>query len=191
MQLTGITNQKIISKQTDEIKTQQKEKSFTEILNVAKTPVERNIDDMIGFGSIDGGRQLATAFYAEESTEENPIVILTKGPKGEELARIAINDIDTTFATKTEMFALCSYLDDKGKTDKSAFGSFETLRAVEEMSTHNGFMKTTSDGVRADSVEEKFNWQELTRKVAELVLSSKNMIQYLKVKNLNNAMSQY
>lgn len=191
MQLTGITNQKKISKQADEIKTQQEEKSFTEIMNEAKTSVERNIDDMIGFGSIDGGRQLATAFYAEESTEENPIVILTKGPKGEELARIAINNIDTTFATKTEMFALCSYLDDKGKTDKSTFGSFETLRAVEEMSTHNGFMKTTSDGVRADSVEEKFNWQELTRKVAELVLSSKNMMQYLKIKNLNNAMSQY
>lgn len=189
MNITGVTNQAINSTYSISKKIVVSEDKFSERLESINHKLERSADTCIGFGSITIGSGSVTAFYADDSTEEEPIVVLTKGVKGEELMRININDIDPSSATKAEMFALCGYLDNKGLTAPGTFGSYATLVVVEEMATHNGFMKATS--LESKFSETKIDWTMITKKVVDLVFRCNDMAQYLKIKSIADILSNY
>lgn len=189
MNITGVTNNATNSNYSNSKKAAVSEVEFSEKMESINPKLERSAETCIGFGPITIGSGTVTAFYADDSTEEEPVVVLTKGIKGEELMRVNINDIDPSSATKAEMFALCGYLDNKGLTAPSTFGSYTTLMVVEEMATHNGFMKATSS--ESNFSETKIDWTTITKKVADLVFRCKDMAQYLKIKSIADILPNY
>ena len=64
----------------------------------------------IGITTVGNNAYLAT--YADSSTEEDPVVKVGK-------YEVHVNDVDPTNATRMEMFALMSYLDDKGLSNNN------------------------------------------------------------------------
>ena len=72
------------------------------------------------------------AEYADSSTEKEPIVKVGK-------YEVRINDVDPKNATEIEMFALTSYMDDKGLTDNTGMKSFNKMRAYSKQAEYNGF----------------------------------------------------
>ena len=57
------------------------------------------------------------AEYADSSTEQDSII------------KVGVNDVDPKNATEIEMFALTSYMDDKGLTGNSGMKTFNKMRA--------------------------------------------------------------
>ncbi len=56
-----------------------------------------------------------TAKYAENSTEADPVILVTAEQDGKQVSyQVHVNDVDTRNATAVEMFALCSYADAAG-----------------------------------------------------------------------------
>lgn len=78
------------------------------------------------------------ARYAENSTENNPIVKVSV--RSEEYD-ININEVNPRNATEIEMFALCCYADDKGIGTGGTFGSWQTLNYYKDNAAHNGYFE--------------------------------------------------
>ena len=72
------------------------------------------------------------AMYADSSTEQEPIIKV-----GE--YEVRINDVNPSNATKMEMFALMSYMDDKGLTNNQGMKSFNKMTAYSSQAEYNGF----------------------------------------------------
>ena len=62
------------------------------------------------------------AEYADSSTEQDPIIKVGD-------YEVRVNDVDPKNATEIEMFALTSYMDDKGLTDNTGMKTFNKMRA--------------------------------------------------------------
>lgn len=59
------------------------------------------------------------AQYASDSTDDNPVISVTANYGGDIISRnVAVKKVDAKSATMLEMFALCSYVDDKGIREK-------------------------------------------------------------------------
>lgn len=113
------------------------------------------------------------ATYASESTDKNPIIQVKTNYGGETLAyNVAVNEVNPNQASKLEMFALCSYGDDKNPRNRSTFGSFQTLQVYETMAKHNGSTfiseKDSSDNWKA-FMNAKTDWKNLCKEVMSLV----------------------
>ena len=68
------------------------------------------------------------ATYAEESTEDNPVIKVTVTKNGEkEPYYINIKEINPAAATELEMFALCCYADSTGQGTGHTFGTWRSL----------------------------------------------------------------
>jgi|GEM_PF-2656025 len=135
-----------------------------------------------------------TAAYADNSTKENPIVELTTNYDGKrQTIQVAINEINPKSASRMEMFALCSYMDGEGLISRSKFGSWSTLRAVDEMSVHNGFFNNVTEGCgdMEQFTEEKLDWERAGKLVADLLFECKAMKQYLETKNLLKVLESF
>lgn len=78
------------------------------------------------------------AKYADSSTEENPIIKVGD-------YEVRVNDVDPKNATEIEMFALTSYMDDKGLTDNTGMKSFNKMRAYSKQAEYNGFCSGVSE----------------------------------------------
>ena len=78
------------------------------------------------------------AKYADSSTEEDPIIKVGD-------YEVRVNDVDPKNATEIEMFALTSYMDDKGLTDNTGMKSFNKMRAYSRQAEYNGFCNGISD----------------------------------------------
>ena len=70
-----------------------------------------------------------TARYAADSTEENPIIQVTSNYGGKTVSyNVNIKEVNPENASQLEMFALCSYADDKGLGKGGTFGSYHKLK---------------------------------------------------------------
>lgn len=78
------------------------------------------------------------AKYAENSTENNPIIKVSV--RSEEYY-ININEVNPKNASEIEMFALCCYADDKGIGTGGTFGSWQTLNYYKDNAAHNGYFE--------------------------------------------------
>lgn len=80
-----------------------------------------------------------SARYAEDSTEEEPVIrVKVQTASGPQDYDIHVKDVDPANATEIEMFALCNYVDDKGKGTGSTFGSWQTLNYYRNNAVYNG-----------------------------------------------------
>ena len=62
------------------------------------------------------------AEYADSLTEQDPIIKVGD-------YEVRVNDVDPKNATEIEMFALTSYMDDKGLTGNTGMKTFNKMRA--------------------------------------------------------------
>lgn len=78
------------------------------------------------------------AMYADSSTEQNPIVKVGD-------YEVRVKEVDPHNATKMEMFALMSYLDDQGLTDNQGMKSFNKMTAYAAQAEYNGYCSGIAD----------------------------------------------
>ena len=78
------------------------------------------------------------AKYADSSTEQNPVIKVGD-------YEVRVNDVDPKNATEIEMFALTSYMDDKGLTDNTGMKAFNKMRAYSKQAEYSGFCNNISD----------------------------------------------
>lgn len=72
------------------------------------------------------------AMYADNSTEEDPIVKVGD-------YEVRIKDVDPNNATRLEMFALLSYMDKNGLTNNHGMSSYSKMMAYSSQAEANGF----------------------------------------------------
>ena len=82
------------------------------------------------------------AEYADSSTEKDPVIKVGD-------YEVRVNDVDPKNATEIEMFALTSYMDDKGLTDNTGMKTFNKMRAYSTQAEYNGFCDGISDPSKA------------------------------------------
>ncbi len=117
-----------------------------------------NVSDLGDCIIVDGeDSKYLHAFYANDSTVENPIVeiqLLREDGSPDKIYRMYINDIDPENATQMEIFALCSHADKQGAPQESYFflnssyyagfnNDFFDAKALDEFATtkHNWIAK--------------------------------------------------
>ena len=98
----------------------------------------------IGITTVGNVGYIAT--YADSSTEQEPIVKVGD-------YEVRINDVDPSNATKMEMFALMSYMDDKGLINNQGMKSFNKMTAYSAQAEYNGYCSGISDENAAWTVE--------------------------------------
>ena len=107
-----------------------------------------SVDDFASMGSAtslsessDNGKRIGLtavgnvgyiAMYADSSTEQDPIVKVGD-------YEVRIKDVNPNNATKMEMFALLSYMDDKGLTNNTGMKSFNKMTAYSLQAEYNGY----------------------------------------------------
>jgi len=95
------------------------------------------------------GNQGYIAKYADSSTDADPVIKV-----GDH--EVHVNKVDPKNATEIEMFALTSYMDDKGLTDNTGMKSFNKMRAYSKQAEYNGFVGGIADSDNAWSMSR--NW---------------------------------
>ena len=86
------------------------------------------------------------AMYADSSTEQDPIVKVGD-------YEVRVKDVNPNNATKMEMFALMSYMDDKGFTNNTGMKSFNKMTAYSSQAEYNGYCSGIYDENAAWTVE--------------------------------------
>lgn len=94
------------------------------------TSVTTSSDKGKNIGVTTVGNRGYIAKYADTSTEADPVVKVGD-------YEIHVNDVDPRQATGMEMFALMSYMDDKGLTDNSEMKSYNKMTAYSNRPEYN------------------------------------------------------
>ena len=108
-----------------------------EFMGNATSPSESSSNGKaIGLTTVGNKGYIAT--YADSSTEQEPIIKVGD-------YEVRINDVNPSNATKMEMFALMSYMDDKGLTNNQGMKSFNKMTAYSSQAEYNGYCSGISD----------------------------------------------
>ena len=123
------------------------------------------------------------AKYSSNSTEEDPIVMVSCNYGGyERYIDVHVRDVNPANASVLEMFALCSYTDDKGITDSGSYGSFIRMKHCVENDALNNEAKDITDAIKEGS---KLNWiKSLMRMAQEYLTCPATYEQYLDTSKL-------
>lgn len=154
---------------------------YGDISSASELTEENNDNKILGLTMIpEEGSNITygmRAQYAEESTEDDPIVQVTSNYGGKTVSyNVHINDVDPGRASQLEMFALCSYVDDKGNSDSGTLGSYQKLKYYSLNAQDNGYCSGLNG---TDSfVNAKFNWEVIVTKMMDDYLSAGVYNQY-------------
>ena len=80
-----------------------------------------------------------------------------------------MNNVDPKNATEIEMFALTSYMDDKGLTDNTGMKTFNKMRAFSFQAEYNGFCSGISDPMTAWSLNR--DWGAILQNAKETLFA--------------------
>lgn len=117
------------------------------------------------------------ANYATDSTEKDPIVQITSNYGGRSVTyKVHINEVDPRNASQLEMFALCSYADDKGLSNQGTFGSFQQLKVYGMNAEHNEYCNSLSG--HNTFLNEKFDWTGIVSRMMDDYLGAGLFDQY-------------
>ncbi|MBQ2902452.1 MAG: hypothetical protein IJE49_11505 [Agathobacter sp.] len=78
------------------------------------------------------------AMYADSSTEQDPVIKIGD-------YEVRVKEVNPNNATKMEMFALMSYLDDQGLTNDQGMKSFNKMTAYSAQAEYNGYCSGLSN----------------------------------------------
>ena len=115
-------------------------------------------DDGKNIGIMTIGSQGYIAKYADSSTEQEPIVKVRD-------FEVRVNDVDPRDATEIEMFALMSYMDDKGLIENTGMKSFGRMRAYSQQAEYNGFCDGIADS--GSTWTQKRDWTSILANAME------------------------
>ncbi len=154
---------------------------FLANMSSAATKVDQSDDtDRIGVTMINDGTNTmwgASARYAINSTEDNPIVQVSTNYGGESVVyNVNINEIDPRNASELEMFALGSYADDKGMGTSSSFGTYQTMKVFKMNAGINGDAEASA-GLE-DFLNEKMDWVSMCEKMMKNYFEAGVLKQY-------------
>ena len=102
------------------------------------------------------------AEYADSSTEQDPIIKVGD-------YEVRVNDVDPKNATEIEMFALTSYMDDKGLTGNTGMKTFNKMRAYSSQAEYNGFCNGIADPMTAWS--QNRDWTDILQNAKETYIA--------------------
>lgn len=156
MQVYDISNQVYygMTHKTNQTKTFREEFAAALPASIKQIQQAETGGEALGFTMIpEEGKQVVygmSAMLSEKSTADNPIVQIRSNLNGEnKVYSVELNKIDPQHASQMEMFALCSYADYIGDGTGSTFGSYHTLRMMQDTVQTSGVTPTVSDGVSA------------------------------------------
>jgi hypothetical protein len=113
-----------------------------------------------------------SARLSEKSTADNPIVQIRSNLNGEnKVYLVEIHKINPQHASQMEMFALCSYADYIGEGTGSTFGSYHTLRIMQDTAQTSGVTPTVNDGMSAvdNFMNAKKDWVQICKQACDLL----------------------
>ncbi len=123
------------------------------------------------------------AMLSDKSTSDNPIVQVISNFDGKKVIyNVEVNKVDPENATQLEMFALLSYTDKIGITDRGTFGSFHQLKVYATNAALNGYCDSLS-GVET-FLYKKFDWSEILESIMKDYLEAESYKQYEECKEL-------
>ena len=180
-------------------KTQKTSSDFMGNMSVASKQAEKQKDgDVLGLTMLkEPGTNCfwgMKAKYAKCSTQDNPVIYVETNYGGKTVSyNVNINEVDPNHSSQLEMFALCSYADDKGIGDNSTFGTYNTLRSYKEMANYNGYIDSQKAELSAfeQFKNVKLNWVNMSEKVMDLLYKCNDLIQYKKGLNIMDLFSKY
>ena len=127
----------------------------------AATSLTNSSDSGKGIGITTVGNRGYIARYADTSTDAEPVIKVGD-------YEVRINDVNPNNATKMEMFALMSYMDDKGLIGNSGIKSFNKMTAYAAQAEYNGYCSGISDENKAWSYKQ--NWIGILNNAKETFL---------------------
>ena len=138
------------------------ETSFGDELTGSATSISQSSANGKRIGITTVGDRGYIAMYADSSTEEDPVVKVGK-------YEVHVKDVDPKHATRMEMFALLSYMDDKGLSNNHGISSFTKMKAYSSQAEYNGFVS----GIEDDNLAwtEKFDWISTLNNAKETFLN--------------------
>lgn len=117
------------------------------------------------------------AQYATTATEEEPIIEIVSNYGGERTTyEVQVKQVNPRNATMLEMFALCSYADEKMLTEGSAFGSFRELKNYVSIAGNQKLGHKTQ--TYEEFLYEKHNWEATVNYMKEEFLEAGIYYQY-------------
>lgn len=123
------------------------------------------------------------AKYADSSTEQEPVIKVGD-------YEVRVNDVDPKNATEIEMFALTSYMDDKGLTDNTGMKTFNKMRAYSSQAEYNGFCDGIADPTTAWSLNR--DWSAILQNAKDTYLAIPQAYeQGLKCQNIINSLESW
>ena len=132
--------------------------------------------EALGFTMVpEEGKQVVygmSARLSEKSTADNPIVQIRSNLNGEnKVYLVEIHKINPQHASQMEMFALCSYADYIGEGTGSTFGSYHTLRMMQDTAQTSGVTPTVNDGMSAvdNFMNAKKDWVQICKQACDLL----------------------
>ncbi len=107
------------------------------------------------------------AMISDKSTPDNPIVQVVSNLGGKKVIyNVEVNKVNPNNATQLEMFALLSYTDKMGITDRGTFGSHQQLEVYGGNASSIGYCGSFSG---ADVfLNERFDWTSIMEKMVQV-----------------------
>lgn len=117
------------------------------------------------------------AYYSKHSTSDNPIIGVGMHYHGEVISRqVNIRKVNPKHATMLEMFALCSFADDKNLYRGDGANSFQQLKGyTHNAATHGIFQKITQ---YKEFCSKKIDWDYVVNAVKDIYLKEEAFDQY-------------
>ena len=142
---------------------------FEKITSAAEISTSKDVGRDIGFATIPYSDIMSysmSAAYADSSTEEDPVIRVgvTNG-NASEAYDVHVKRVNPANASQLEMFALCSYTDDQGLTERGTFGSYERMTVYARNAWDNGYGGIDFDD--PEQVLQKADWTDLLKKIAK------------------------
>ena len=162
---------------------------YGSISSAAELTDEENDSDILGLTMIPEEGTMVTygmrAQYAAGSTDADPIVQVTSNYGGKSVSyNVHINEVDPKNASQLEVFALCSYADDKDISSNTTFGSYQKLKIYGMNAEYNGYCG--SMGGTDNFLNAKFDWEDIVTQMMSDYLGAGIYDQYQDGKNLLN-----
>ena len=126
------------------------EQFYSNISSAAEISDAKGTGEVLGITTIPYGNTNIsygmTARYSECSTPENPIIQITSNYGGEKrIYDVKVNEVNPRNASQLEMFALMTYQDDQGITERGTFGSYARMKAYSHNAEMNGYCEGIYD----------------------------------------------
>ena len=167
---------------------------FEKITSAAEVSTSKPGEKVLGLATIPYSKTMfycMNATYADSSTEEDPVIRVSVAyGKASGAYDVHVKRVNPANASQLEMFALCSYTDDQGLTERGTFGSYHRMKVYARNAWDNGYGGIDFDD--PEQVLQKANWTDLLKKIAkDYCANAVTFAQGLDVKSLTGFLEKW